>query len=415
MKKLRSITYFVEKGIKMVYYNLIRPVLKRIYYFTCISALRALSFLLFWVRPKKLDAGHVRKLLVVKLERIGDLVLSVPAIHALKRKFPESHITLVVNPYTKAIVSNDPSIDEIIVFDSNGPHSGFRGKMSLLGLLRSRRFDVAIDLSTRDFFFLPVWLTCLSGAHLTLGLDNFARGFLFNIKVKPKMMPRPLSEEVLHILSPLNVTTSELRPELFLSEEDRHYIKGYLESEGITETDTLVCVHNSGFFKTQHWVKEGYSEVARHLIKRYHAKVFFVGSENEKTMVNEIINMIHERPFNLAGEISLGQLMALISRCHLFIGSSSGPLHIAVGLNIPTVSILGPTVPERWNPQESNHIILRKDLPCSPCESGHCWKTDYACMRHITVQEVISATDRQLESRENNFSSASMKSYATRN
>jgi lipopolysaccharide heptosyltransferase II len=415
MKKLRNITCFVEKSIKMVYYNLIRPVLKKIYYLTCISALRALSFLLFWVRPKKLHAGHVRKLLVVKLERIGDLVLSVPAIHALKRKFPKSHITLVVNPYTKAIVSNDPSIDEIIVYDSNGPHSGFRGKMSLLGLLRSRRFDVAIDLSTRDFFFLPVWLTYLSGAHLTLGLDNFARGFLFGIKVKPEKKPRPLAEEVLHILAPLNVTTSELQPKLFLSEEDRHYIKGYLESESITETDTLVCVHTGGFFKTQHWVEEGYSEVARYLIKRYNAKVFFVGSENEKTMVNEIINMIHERPFNLAGEISLGQLMALISRCHLFIGSSSGPLHIAVGLNVPTVSILGPTIPERWNPQEENHIILRKDLPCSPCESGHCWKTDYACMRHVTAQEVISAADRQLESREINFSSASMKSYATRN
>ena len=132
------------------------------------------------------------------------------------------------------------------------------------------------------------------------------------------------------------------------------------------------------------------------LIKKYKAKVFFVGNHKERDLVDKIIALMDEEPINLAGKITLGQLMALISRCNLFIGNSSGPLNIALGFGIPTVSFLGPSVPERWWPCGEKNIVFRKGLPCSPCESRYCWRGDFACMKKIKPEEVIEAVDRQL-------------------
>ena len=381
---------------KVFYYETIRPLVRRICYFLFEVVLRILSLLIFWVHAKPLDLGRIHKIVLIKMERVGDLVLSTPAIRAIREKFPSSRISLIINPYTKEIIEKDPGLDEVIVYDRKSALRSLRAKIHFIRDLRKRRFDLGIDLSTRDFFFLPVWLLYLSKAKLTLGLDNLGRGFLFNAKVKPYSKPRPLAEEILHILSPLGITTSDTKPKLFISAKDNSYIQRILKKESIKESDFLICIHPGGMYETQYWRKDGYSKVTQHVISKYGAKVIFVGSQEEIELADEIISSINERPLNLVGQTSLGQLMALISGCHLFIGSSSGPLHIAVGLNIPTISFLGPTIPERWSPRGEKDVVFRKDLSCSPCNSGFCYRKDLACMRDIRPGEVIEAVDRQL-------------------
>lgn len=380
-----------------LYYKIIRPLMKRAFYFLFEVVLRILSILIFWVRPKPLDLGRIHKILLIKMERIGDLVLSTPAVRTIKEKFPGSHISIIINPSIKEIVEKDPYLDEVVVYDVKRVHRSLLAKIRFVRDLRSRGFDLGIDLSTRDFFFLPVWLLYLSKAKVTLGLDNFGRGFLFNIKVKPYSKPRPYVEEVLHILSPLGIDTSDITPKLFFPDADKSDIRRILNKEGIEEDDFLICIHPGGIYETKYWRKDGYSKVAQHLIRKYGAKVIFVGSQEERELVDEIIALTNEEPINLAGRISLGQLMALISGCYLFIGNNSGPLHIAVGLNIPTISFLGPSIPERWSPQGERDIVFRKDLSCSPCNFGYCYRRDLACLREIMPEEVIDAVDRQLQ------------------
>ena len=378
-----------------IYYKIIRPLIKRIFYLLCVLILKALSFLIFWIHPKKLDAERIDKILLIKMERLGDTVLSTPAIRAVKEHFPCSHITLIVNPYVKPIVESDPHLDELVVYDSKRIHKNLIQKRRFITNLRSKRFDLAVDLSTRDFFFTPVWLVYLSGARITLGLDNLGRGLLFNIKIKPYSKPKHLTEEVLHILSPLGIDTSDVQLRLFVS-DDKNYIQGLLVKEGVKECDFLISIHPGGVYETKYWRREGYAKVAQYLIREYKAKVIFVGNQYEKELVDKIINLMGDKPINLAGEISLRQLMTLISRCRLFIGNNSGPLHIATAFNIPTISFLGPSIPERWRPQGERHIVFRRDLPCSPCELGYCYRNDFACMREISSGEVIDAVDRQL-------------------
>lgn len=382
-----------------IYYRVIRPLIKNIFYSLCTSFLKILSFLFFWICPEPLDSGNINRILLIKIEHIGDLVLSTAAIRAIREHFPHSSITMLVNPYTKAIVDSDPHLDEVVVYDAQGIHKSLIEKIRFIRNLRSKEFSLAIDLDTRSFLFTSVWLAYLSRAKVTLGLDGFSRGFLFNIKVKPYSQPRPLAEEVLHILLPLGIAVSDMQPRLFLSRENKSYIQGFLNREGVKEDDLLVIIHPGGYYETQWWTKEGYAKVAQHLIGKYGAKTFLVGGHKEKKLVNEIIALMSEKPINLAGKISLGQLMALISRCHLFIGNNSGPLNVALGFDIPTISFLGSGIPERWRPQGEKHIVFRKDLPCSPCQLGYCWRRDFACMREIKPEEVIEAVDRQLEKR----------------
>lgn len=380
-----------------IYYKTVRPVIKRIFYSLYAFFLRIFSFLLFWIRPRPLDTGKAYKILLVKVERIGDLVLSTPAIRAIRGQFPHSSISIIVNPPTRQIIENDPYLNEVIAYDIKGTHGNFRQKIRFIRNLRSRKFDLGIDLSTRDFFFTPAWLLCLSGTKINLGLDNYARGFLFNIKVKSNREPMPLAQEVLHILSPLGTAISDIKPKLFVSGEDKNYVQEYLNREGINKENLLIAIHPGGFYETQRWRADGFAKVARYLIERYKARVVFVGSQEENKLINEIMSLITDKPINLAGKTSLGQLMALIQRCHLFIGNSSGPLHIALGFNIPTISFLGPTLPERWQPQSRENIVFRKDLPCSPCGLGYCWRKDFACMKEIRPEEVMDAVDSQLK------------------
>jgi len=320
-----------------------------------------------------------KRILLIKIERIGDLVLSTPGIRAVKEKFPYSEISIVVNSYTKPIIEKFPYIDEIFEYNKK---MRLAEKIKVIRMLRLRDFYLAIDLTTRDFFFTPVWLSFFSKAKLRIGLDNFGRGFLYNIKVAPYRYPCYYPQEIIHILCPLGIVVSNLQPQIFVSDRDRDWIREYLSSKITSSPDIIVVIHPGGYYKQQWWRKEGYARLGRCLAEEYNAVIFFVGDHRERVLIDEIINLIsskeskNKRLINTAGRLTLGQLMALISKSCLFIGNSSGPLHIAVGLKIPTVSFLSPNVSERWRPQGENNLCFS--------------------LYNSNVDEVISAVKAQL-------------------
>ena len=195
-----------------MYYKLIRPTIRKLYYLSVGLFFNVLSFFVFWVKPKKINKSDVKKILLIKLERIGDLVLSAPAIREIRKCFPKSHISIIVNPYTKDIVDGLPDVDEVLVYDSDG---SLMDKLRFVKFLRCCNFDLAIDLGTRNFMVLPVWILYLSGAKTTVGLNNYGRAFLYNIKVKPYGCIEAYPEEVMHILEPLDIKSDDFLPKLF--------------------------------------------------------------------------------------------------------------------------------------------------------------------------------------------------------
>ena len=316
-------------------------------------ALAIVALVLFWIRPCKIQKEKVKNILVIKLERIGDLVLSLAAIHLLKRSFPDSAITLVINEYSRAIVASDPDIHEIVVY-------GDGSFTAIVDRLRKKRFDLAIDLTARRLFFLPAFLSFFSGAKVRIGLNNGGRGFLFTNKVKPFSELRYHSEEMLHILDPLGLGTSSASRKLMISQADVLHIEDYLRGNYV-KAGTIVCIHVGGSFKKQFWPAENYAAVIDRIMFKNKGCVVLVGAgEVEQILVSEILLLLKSgiKVINSLGQISLGQTMALISKCDLFIGNSSGPLHIAVARDIPTISFLSPDDAVRWKPVGDMHVTF---------------------------------------------------------
>jgi len=167
---------------------------------------------------------------------------------------------------------------------------------------------------------------------------------------------------------------------------------------GISSQDKIVAIHPGARQEYIRWQKEGFVEIANNLIEEYHFKILLVGGDFEEHLVEDILSLIkNKREVIPAGNTTLTQLVSLLKRCNLFIGNSTGPMHMAAALNIPVVAIFGCVNPldnyKRWGPWGNGHIVVSKDLNCPDCHPSDCETFD--CMRLITTKEVLEAIDSQ--------------------
>ncbi|MFV1952012.1 MAG: glycosyltransferase family 9 protein [Nitrospinota bacterium] len=329
----------------------------------------------------------VKRILVVSFDRIGDTVLAIPVFKALKKGFHEAQITFLHRPITKDLVKQIPSINKtILCIKKQGLN------ISRIKRLREENFDLAVDLNS-DYRIGSALLISLSGARFKIGYDIGGRGFGFNYKVKPKKEKRHQVDIFLDIIAPLNIDISDRTPELHVLDRDKERITELLRKEDVLNTDILVAVAPGGYYPSQCWNPKRFAETADIISERYNTKVVIVGDKNMAATYKEMLSAMKTDPVNMVNGLTLGELSALFERCKIVLCNNSGPLHIAAAVNTPTVSMMGPTVPWQWWPIGNNHIVLRNDIDCSPCNRGDCKGHD--CMEGITVKEVLDAIRRQ--------------------
>jgi len=378
-----------------MYYSVVRPAIRKIYYSLVSFSLGTISLLLFWIRKKKVDNSEIKAILLIKLERIGDLVLSLPAIREIRNCFPDSNICIIVSPYTEAIVKNTPYVDEVFIYDEK---ASLKDRISFITSLRRYSFDLAIDLTTRNFMFLPVWILAFSKSKVTLGLNNHGRAFLYDIKVKPYSFPQMYAKEVMHILEPLGIKSDNYKPKLFVSKNNDKFIRDFFKERKVDNAALKVVIHPGGYYEALRWEEKNYAKVSEYIVKNYKVVIFFVGVDEEYSLVEKIISYVDSKSkfFNLAGRLSLGQSMALIAKADLFIGNSSGPLHIACALGIPTISFLGPSIPKRWRPQGDKNIVFRGKLSSKDYDVEYSQNKDYKQLKPVTMDMVVEAVNTLL-------------------
>ena len=334
-------------------------------------------------RKRTLRKEDIGKILLLRHDRVGDMVLSTPVLRALRTAYPDATITVLASEMNHAVLQNNPNVDEILIY---------KGIRHFMGEVRSKKFDMAIDLFlTHDM--KQAFLTYISGAPYRLGFKDSGREIFFTLRSSVALPHRRMTEHLSNLARAAGAETANSKPEIFLSKQENEWAQSELSRLGLKET-LIIALHPGAFYPSQRWPAEKFGESARQIIESYGAAVFIFGGKNERHLLEKIQRAAGERSHIFCG-LSLRKFMALLNRCRLLVCNNSGPLHIASALQIPTVSMTGPTVVPLWLPQGRHHIAVHKELPCSPCNRADC--DDHSCMEQITVNEVLTEVSRQYE------------------
>jgi lipopolysaccharide heptosyltransferase II len=312
----------------------------------------------------------IHKILFITLSNIGDVILTLPVLSALRDNFKDAVIDVVVGPRPEQVFKKDPRINRIFIYDK---HAGLKDKIAFIKELRSERYDLAIDMKSSLF---PV----LVGARHRTALLHLN-----------KSGSRHKRAAHLDRLRPLGITYKGQK-NIYIDEKDRLKIEILLRDKGISREDILIGISPGSKSYLKQWHKEGFAEVIKGILKQPGHKVILIGDINELALSREISEAVNlPGLIDLTGKTDLNELFALIERFKLLLTCDSASLHIASDLGIRIVSIFGPTDPLEYGPRGERDVVIRKNLKCSPCKKALCKLGTHECMSSISAEEVLSA------------------------
>lgn len=337
------------------------------------------------------------RILLIRLDHIGDVLMTTPAIHALRRHYPKSFLAILVSPSSYPIVENNPDIDKIYTFNvpwfdgGRSQRISLKAYFQLLRILRKERFDIAVDC--RGDFRVLFLFSFLSGSRRRVGFTHLGGEFLLSDGVDYDEH-KHFVELNFDLINSLDVPVhSGIHYYIHSSDEDKSYIQTMLTEFGIIEDDMIIGIHPTTIphWKLKRWRQDRFAELADQLSVKYKAKIVFTGSEHDRESIQRICSLMKETAYNAAGKTSLHQLAMLISFCQLFISNDSGPMHIAVAVKTPLVAIFGPTNPKKSGPYGNPELyrVVQHSVLCPyPCFVTECSR-NHECMEEITVKNVL--------------------------
>lgn len=377
----------MNKLISTIYsLTALKKLLKKLYLASRTLLLWPIGKLAGGFRPPP-DPAAIKEILFLRHDRIGDLALSLPTLRRLKQAFPGARLTVVVSPSNQELLRHNSDVDEVFVY---------RGFGSYLRFVARHHFDLAIDPFHNNHQLLPAFMTLLTGARHRIGFALAGREVFFTRPAPSYDDNKSFQQLMQLLLTNLDITETTTKeagaaiPLLPLSPEERQ------EAEAMTAPllgKQLIAIHPGAFYPSQKWPLARFTEVARELSRRGFGVLFFAPAKEFSDFAPARLG--DDSGILLIREASLRQCIAMLSRCELLICNNSGPLHLAWALGIKTVSLMGPTVPAVWWPQGQGHKVLRRDLPCSPCNLAIC--PTHECLQNITVAEVLSAVTEAVD------------------
>jgi ADP-heptose:LPS heptosyltransferase len=336
-------------------------------------------------------------IILLRLDRIGDFILGVPAYRALRKRYPEARITAVVSSYTVPLAERCPYFDEVMVFDAlwlkpgNNPLSRWMSAFRLVRFLRALKADWVVDF--RDQSRLDPLVTGLSGARVRAG---FARGigrFLLN-----RSAPLPSSslhqvERNLLLLDALGVPRDGTRLEMWTQERDRKTAASHLPSQGSLPGTPRIAVHVGAATPSKRWNEDAFASVLHELYASVRADLFLLGDTSDVPFAHEVLDDVKCPVVNLVGKLSLNEMAAVLRDCQVFVGCDSGSSHIAAACGVPVVCLFSAAnEPKVWRPWGEKVKVLTRQPDCAPCHSYQCLRDDgYFCMDEIEPEEVVEA------------------------
>lgn len=335
-----------------------------------------------------------KKVLVMRTDRIGDVVLTTPLARAIKRSNPSWHVTFLVEEELRSLVRCAPGIDDVIPLPPIASKSdGLRGVMSLARLLRRGRYDIALVVSPTLRNAMAAFLAVIP---VRIGTRFRIGSFLFNRRVSHHRRPS-LKHELEYnfdLLGPIGLEHSGEEPELIVPDGVMKQVRNLLSDKGIREKSArLVAIHPGSGGSSENWPPERFSSLVERIEERGDLTAVLTGTRAEKKLVDDVVERAGKNPVRFDGELDLVELAALYRECDAVVANSTGPLHVAMAVGTPVVGLycrLKTCSPTRWGPYgKTPHVVMTpEEGVCSPCIEG---SGKGICMGSIASADVLDS------------------------
>ena len=355
---------------------------------------------------KKLDIENknINKILVVQLWGIGETILTLPAIEALRKKFSNAAIDVLSTSRNKDVFFKNENINKIIEIKLN--------PFSILGFIlkNMKKYDLVVDME--EYLNISAIMSFFAGKRI-IGYSHNSRAGLYTQKIKYNDQQHA-SQTFLDLVRALNIDYDiDKLPKLNFSNSDKNFVDKFLKNNKIKNKDFVVCVAPGAAesARARMWPFDRYAELCDEIVSKHNAKIIFIGAGDETELIKSIEGKMEnkDKTINAAGRITSNQLFYLISGCNLFIGNDAGPMHIAAAQGIKTLGLFGPNLPVRFGPYGKGNIGLYKGYNCefSPCINVHKGQVpdclysknsnDYQkCMKNISVDDALKEVEKMV-------------------
>ena len=341
--------------------------------------------------PTQIDKSKIQRILIRATNWVGDVVMSMPALEAVRVNFPESRLSVLARPWVMPLFKHHPAVDEVLpLHTGKGGLSDLNAVMKAVGLIRKFRFDLTVLFQNA---FQAALISYLAGIGIRVGYNTDGRGLLLShaIPRDPEVMKQHQVEYYLQILRGVGWDAVSKDPCLFVDKRDSEHVESMLLEKGVSPDDLVLGLSPGAVFgPAKRWPAERFSTIGNRASKQWGAKVVILGSGGEKEICLNVRNDMKSPSINLCGSTTLGEAMALIKRCDLFVTNDSGLMHVAAALGVPLVAVFGSTDPTATGPRSEKARVVRSEIDCSPCLKPECSK-NYRCLTDISAEEVWEA------------------------
>jgi ADP-heptose:LPS heptosyltransferase len=338
---------------------------------------------------------EIKKILVIKLRAIGDVLLSTPVLKNLRHNFKDAEIDFLTEPPSREIIEGNPFVDNLIIFDRRD-----KSLSSFLNL-RRKKYDLVIDLFCNPRSAL---MTFTSGARYRVGYAFKGRSYAYNIKLKPRKEVHHNVEFNLDALRSLGLEIVDQNPYLPIDDSAEKFAEKFFDEHNLDNKLTVALIP-VGTWETKRWELKKFAELGDIIAKNFNAEILIIwGNEKEFEEAMTISSFMNAKPI-IPPRTSLKQLSAILKRCSFAIANDSGPMHISAVVGTPTLGIFGPTNPYAQGPFGEKHLWVRnEEIDCLGCNLTKC-PIGNKCMTELKVVTVYSAFLKLVEKNKDRITS----------
>lgn len=345
---------------------------------------------------------EVKRILVIQTAKIGDLICSSQVFRAIKKRYPDAHLSVMINPLTRELLEHNPNVNEIIPLEGSFS-KGFAGKVRLVRLVYRGRYDIGISLNPGTPFLLTMFWG-LVPIRISIMPDfvgvTYKLASVFSTYLEKHIRGRLVAETYMAMLKAIGIDDNDISKDVFKSpdadDEVERLLKGNNPPLVKGDTGGFVGLAVTSGNKLKEWGVEKMAALADRLIRELNTCIVLIGSEKDRDISDKILRIAERRDLiiDAVGRFTLAELPALIKRLSLFIGVDTGITYMADAMNIPVVDIAGPSDMGDQRPTGEKVVMIQKSLPCVPC--SHTFNAPYncryghkECITSITVEEVF--------------------------